>query len=143
MNRQVAIVVAVLLILAAGAWALSERLRSQRIDPIVGQQFGWGFIDLGVSTSTQAPTTNVELKIAGIEVPVGTYTGTCFILDGVRWKLLPGELTGAVCDWQNAGKEIGIFDENGALVLKEGVVAEGPTGEPISREGFVPLKKLQ
>ncbi|MEK7068304.1 MAG: hypothetical protein AAB964_00635, partial [Patescibacteria group bacterium] len=65
--------------------------------------------------------------------------GNCFSVAGSSWELLENELTGAICYSAGGGKEIGVFEEGGTLVLKEGEVEEGGAETPGFRGNFAPL----
>ncbi len=122
----------------AGAYIAYLRSQSAlNVEP-VRQEFTWEFIE-GSPRPSGAPTTQVTLSIAGVDVPLGTYVGSCFAIPGSAWELLPNEVTGAICYWAGAGKEIGVFEEDGALVLKEGDIDEGSAEVPGVRGNFVPL----
>src|SRR5262249_8403413 len=121
-------------------WVWYERTRPAPVSAPLKEEFEWSFLDLGVGTSSM-PYTDVSLKIAGIEVPLGRYEGDCFAVAGSQWPLLDTGLSGAVCEWQNAGQEIGVFEQNGALVLEQGDVAGGDADTPGTRTNFVDLKK--
>ena len=69
----------------AGAWVLYERSHTAPSGPLK-EEFEWSFVDLGVGTSS-TPITDVSLKIAGVEVPLGRYSGTCFAVPGSQWAV--------------------------------------------------------
>jgi len=141
MQTKVAIAIIVLALGVAGGWIWYERTH-QRVDvsPVVNE-FTWSFIDLGVEASTSMPKTQVSLRVAGVEVPLGTFDGKCFAVAGSQWPLLQDELSGAICYWAGGGKEIGVFQQGSNLVLKQGDVDEGDAEHPGTRGNFVPLTK--
>ena len=55
-------------------------------------------------------------------VPLGTFAGNCDIIDGTSQALLQDELSAVVCKQGTTGVEIGIFKDNGQLVLKKGLL---------------------
>jgi len=140
MQNRTALAIAVLI---AGGWIWYSRTH-QTLDSVPLQdEFTWSFIDRGVSATTSMPYTDVSLRIRGVDVPLGTYEGTCFAVAGSQWPLLRGELSGAICYWAGGGKEVGVFEENGSLVLKEGDVDEGDAEHEGFRGNFVPLTRGQ
>ncbi len=140
-NKRVWIVVG-LVVLALAAWALVSRLNATKIDPIVVEQLQWKLVDQGLDADTQATTTRVFLTVAGVDVPVGGYRGTCALVGATSTPLLDGEVSGVICVRDNVGKEVGIFNEGGKLVLKEGDVQLNADGSVISRINFVQREGL-
>lgn len=138
MTPRTATAIIIGVVVLAGAYIAYLRSQSPLNTEPVRQEFAWVFVEAGQRPSG-APTTQVSLKIAGVEVPIGAYVGSCFAIPGSSWELLPGELTGAICYWAGAGKEIGVFEEGGTLVLKEGDIEEGTEETPGIRGNFVPL----
>jgi hypothetical protein len=138
MTPRTAIAVIIGVIVLAGAYVIYARSQSPLNTEPVRQEFEWKFVESGTRPSG-APTTQVTLSVAGVEVPLGIYVGNCFSVAGSQWELLPREVTGAVCHWAGGGTEIGVFEEGGSLVLKEGEV-EGDAETPGTRGNFVPLK---
>lgn len=142
MDSKYAVVGGVLAILAFGAWALVNYLNAQQIDPAVVQELQWKFVDQGVDPDTQGTTTRVFLTIAGVDVLVGGYRGTCQLVGGTTTPLLQDEVSGVVCVRDASGKEIGIFNEGGKLVLKEGDIEFNADGTVISRGNFAEREGL-
>ncbi len=130
-------VVAGLVVLALAAWALASKLNSVKVDPVVVEQLQWKLVDQGIDPDTQGTTTKVFLTVAGVDVPVGGYRGTCALIGATSTPLLEGEVSGVMCVRDNQGKEVGIFTEGGKLVLKEGDVELNADGTIISRSNFV------
>jgi hypothetical protein len=106
------------------------------------QSYAWTFKDKGEEAGTGAPLTEVSLTYGNITKVVGTYQGSCAVIDGATWKLLVGEKSGVICWFAGGGSEIGIFDENGKTVLKVGGVEEGDAETPGSRAQFRTVMSL-
>jgi hypothetical protein len=141
MNTKNAVIVIVVVLVLAGGWIWYQRTHSATVNEPLKQEFAWSFVDLGVDASTSVPKTDVSLRIAGVNVPLGVYDGNCFSVAGSSWQLLSGEVSGAICYWAGGGKEVGVFEEGGKLVLKEGIVDEGDAEHPGSRSDFKLLTK--
>lgn len=140
MSRNTSIALLIIVVLgAAGLWSY-KNYQAQQQEPLK-DQFAWSFIDRGVDPQLQMPQTLVKLAIAGVDVDLGTYSGTCFVVEDSQWELLPNELTGAICYFAGGGTELGIFKEGDVLVLKKGDVEEGDAEQPGFRGNFVPLER--
>lgn len=135
-NKRVWVVVG-LIIVAVAAWFLVSRLNATKVDPVVVEQLQWKLVDQGLDADTQATTTRVFLTVAGVDVPVGGYRGTCAVVGATSTPLLENEVSGIICVRDTTGKEIGIFSEAGTLVLMEGDVELNADGSVISRSNFV------
>ena len=137
MQKNVAVAIAGLVIIAGivfwAFWAYPP------VDEALRDQFSWTFLDLGVDPQLQKPKTQVLLRVAGVDIPVGIYEGSCFNIKGSSWEYLPGEVAGAICWWAGGGHEIGVFEELGALALKEGIIDEGTADGGGFRGNFKPL----
>lgn len=141
MNTKVSIGIIIAALLVAGGYIWYARTHlAAPTSPLV-DEFTWSFLDRGVEASSSIPKTDVALRIAGVDVPLGTYDGSCFAVAGSQWPLLQGEVSGAICYWAGGGREIGVFEEGGKLVLKQGDVDEGDAETPGTRGNFVPLTK--
>lgn len=140
-NKRIWIVVG-LVILALAAWALASHLNNIKVDPVVVEQLQWKLVDQGVDPDTMGTTTRVFLTVAGVDVPVGGYRGTCELVGATSTPLLDGEVSGVICTRGGVGKEVGIFNEGGKLVLKEGDVAISTSTSEISRTNFVQREGL-
>lgn len=138
MEHKTALGVLAILVLIGGTIAYT--MQGTAVDSAVVEQFEWTFIDRGVDASLSAPQTAVNLRIAGVDVPLGTFTGTCFTIKGSSWELLQNELSGAICWWAGGGIELGVFNEGGNLVLKRGEIEEGTAEGGGFRGNFKPLK---
>ena len=69
-----------------------------------------------------APKTTVLLQIDTQKYTVGTYAGTCF--DRHRDEMGDGEISGVRCWWAGGGDDVGVFSEQGKMVLKQRVLDE-------------------
>lgn len=113
-------------------------MRPATAENTLREQFVWRFAD-APSLPQMARRTTVTLRIAGVDLPAGTYEGDCSLVDGQEYPFLPGELSGVVCQSGSAGTEIGIFRENDGLVLKRSPIAEADG----RGTDFVPVTKDQ
>lgn len=129
MNKNVVIAAVIILVMIGGF--LWYRGRSETPAPAAGSNTNatstpsgarWSFTEAGEDAQTGAPLTNVTLEIGGKRYDVGTYVGSCA---EKRDDLLEGEVRAAVCWFAGGGKEIGVFNEDGRVVIKEGDVDEG------------------
>src|ERR1043166_4242595 len=105
MNPKVAagLAVALVALAAAFAWYRNTHPLSATSEPLK-EEFSWSFLDRGVEASTSMPKTDVALRVAGVDVPLGTYDGNCFSVAGSQWPLLRGEVSGAICYFAGGGK---------------------------------------
>ncbi|MES2202824.1 MAG: hypothetical protein V4474_00630 [Patescibacteria group bacterium] len=143
MQLRTALLIVVLLLAAAVGWVWYRNAHtglSPTIEPL-REEFTWSFVDRGVNATTSMPATDVALRVAGVDVPLGTYDGNCFAIAGSQWPLLANELSGAICYFAGGGTEIGVFEEGGKLILKKGDVDEGDAEHAGTRGNFVPLSK--
>jgi hypothetical protein len=94
----------------------------------------WSFEEIPAPDETSGPQTKVTLTAEGNgqKYDVGTYTGSCSVIEASAWQLLENEKTGVICWWAGGGNEIGVFEESGKLVIKTGDTEEA-SGES---EGF-------
>ena len=132
LKYRFSIVVALLIIAIVAAWYFYYKLQSQPApDQTLREQFSWQLSPAPASGA--GPYTVVGLKIADVSVPVGTYAGSC----DDPLTFLPGEISGVICKADGRGTEVGIFMENGRLVLEEAAI------DPQSGRGvnFQPIKK--
>jgi hypothetical protein len=136
-DKRYALAIAVIVVAVLGAWALVAHINSLKVDPEVVQQLQWKIVDQGVDDDTGSSTSRVYLTVAGVDVEVGGYRGTCTLINGTSTPLLPDEVSGVICARNNSGKEVGIFNESGKLVLKEGDVELNADGTFAKRDNFV------
>jgi hypothetical protein len=142
MDNKRMLVIAGLVVLAVAAWLLVRHLNAVKVDPVVVDQLNWKFVSQGVDPDTQGTTTRVYLTVAGVDVSIGGYRGDCRLVDGTSTPLLSGEVSGVICSRGVEGKEIGIFNDGGKLVLKEGDVVLDTKGIITSRTNFVQREGL-
>lgn len=142
MDKKYLITIIGLVVLALAAWALASRLNATKIDPVVVEQLKWKLVDQGVDQDSQGTTTRVFLTVAGVDVPIGGYRGTCALVGATSTPLLEAEVSGVMCVRELSGKEIGIFNEGGKLVLKEGDVELNADGSVITRTNFLQREGL-
>ncbi len=98
--------------------------------------YSWTFKNKGEKKDTGAPLTEVSLTAGGSTRVIGTYEGSCSVIDNKSWKLLPGEKTGVICWFAGGGSEIGVFEESGSVVVKVGSVDEGDAETAGTRGSF-------
>jgi hypothetical protein len=126
----------VLLVVAGAGWYFYQtRVVSETV---LKEQFEWAFSSSTVSATGDRLQTSVNLRIADVDVPVGTFVGNCAEIDGTNWKLLSGELSGIVCIDGEVGVEVGVFEEAGTLVLKRGEIT-GSDPATAERSDFEPI----
>lgn len=113
-------------------------VRDNKTQPASGKWvFNWEMTDAGTDQVTGMPRTKVVVKYGDKIRTVGTYDGSCAEIDGSSWALLENEKTGVICWWAGGGKELGIFEESGNLVLKAGDLDEGSEEVTGFRGNFV------
>lgn len=118
--------VIVLIVVALVAWFGYNSVRSQSlVDQTLREQFVWSLVPAQPDPANPGPRTAINLQIADVHMPLGTYAGNCILIDGKTQAILSGELSGVVCRTSGSGVEIGIFKENDQLVLKKGEIASG------------------
>lgn len=88
----------------------------------------WLFAESAAAGPETPPKTKVIIRTERGLKDVGIYDGTCFDVAGSNWELVSGEISAVICYWAGGGTEIGVFEENGEYVVKEGVIEE-PTEE--------------
>jgi hypothetical protein len=140
MQTKISLAIIAAAILVAGGWVWYERTHLPTDTAPLQEEFDWSFTDLGVSATTSVPETQVSLTVAGVQVPLGSYEGDCFAVAGSAADLLPNELSGAICEWQGKGQEVGVFQQGTGLALMQGTVV-GTNTASLSRTNFVTIKK--
>lgn len=110
---------------------------------VSGEQFTWSFQNVGTEEDTGAPMTAVTLRADGAPYSVGTYQGDCSVIEGTSWELQDNELSGVICWFAGGGTEIGVFREDGELVVKKGELDEGSAETPGVRGNFQALIELK
>lgn len=108
-------------------------------EPAEDPAYVWEFAEAGTDERSQAPLTRVTLAAGGVSYDAGLYTGMCFEMERSPLALLPDELSAAVCWFAGSGTEIGVFEENGRILVRAGVVDEGSAETPPYRGDFAPL----
>ncbi len=127
-----------LVVVALVSWFGYNSVRSQSlVDQTLREQFTWALVPAQPDPVTPGPRTSVNLTITDVTMPLGTYTGNCEIIDGKTQALLENELSGVVCRDSESGIEIGIFRENGQLILKKGTIGSGS----VRGSNFEPIVK--
>ncbi len=127
-----------LIVVALIAWFGYNSVRSQSlVDQTLREQFMWNLVPAQPDPAAPGPRTSINLTIAEVNMPLGTFPGDCKIVDGKSQALLEGELSGVVCMSGETGTEIGIFKENEQLVLKRGDIVTGST----RGSNFTPIVK--
>jgi hypothetical protein len=104
--------------------------------------FLWEFSPVAGNNETGAPRTKVTLSVGGEVREIGTYDGSCLVINGSSWTLAENELTGVICWFAGGGDEVGVFYENGAYVVKHGYLEEGVEGEAGMRGQYEELFSL-
>jgi hypothetical protein len=139
-KRGYALSLGIVLLVVVGliSWFGYNSIRSQSlVDQTLREQFQWTLVPAQPDPQAPGPRTSINLKIADVSMPLGTYAGDCAIIDGKNQALLEGELSSVVCQSNGTGVELGIFKENEQLVLKKGDIATGST----RGSNFVPIVK--
>lgn len=129
MNKALVVGVCILCLVGVGLFVFFARDTTPSSMPSDSSSEGppeisWHFNDLGSDEMTYALNTEVMLEVDGKDYKLGTYTGSCFVIEESAWELLENEITGVICWWAGGGKEIGVFKENGRSVVKIGDIEE-------------------
>ena len=85
----------------------------------------WEFGIMSEDPELGAPMREVSITYKGVKRVVGSYRGSCSIVEESSWPLVEGELTGVICWYAGGGSEVGVFYEDGKRVVKVGVLEEG------------------
>ena len=97
-------------------------------------------------TGGDTPKTSVSVAIDGALYDLGIYTGTCTEIGksgGIDGKgLLANELSAVQCYFAGGGDEIGVFQEDGKVSIKKGMLDEGSEEAPSLRGNFVIFRTL-
>ncbi len=118
------VIVALLIIIGLGGWFAYYISNTQPlVDSTLREQFVWVLTPAAPLPAVPGPRITVSLKIADATLPVGTYTGSCEIIDGKKVEFITNELSGVVCRSGSSGTELGIFkDATGALMIEQGAI---------------------
>ncbi len=120
--KTILIAIAVVVIGGGAWWFLAKEIASA---PTVARapEVSWQYASKG-EDETGTPQTEVSVTISGKTSVVGTYQGSCSSVS----TLADGEVSGTLCWYAGGGKELGVFNENGKWVVKEGDQDEGNSG---------------
>lgn len=99
--------------------------------------YQWRFVDW---SDDEKPQTQVTLVTAGEAHTIGTYDGSCAVMEG---DYLEHEVSKVICWFAGGGHEIGVFEEPGQVVVRVGEVDEGASGVPGFRGNFVLNKVIK
>lgn len=104
---------------------------------VSGSRFAWSFAEMEEDASG-VPSTRVMLTDTtnGKKYDLGARTGSCSTIESSSWTLLAGEQTGVICWFAGGGEELGVFQENGSLIVKAGILEEGTAETPGLRGDF-------
>jgi len=140
MNIKIWVGLIVLLLTMVGAvWLIKTPAPSpENTGPTSGKMvFAWNIKELGENPAApDVPRTSVSITSGGKTYAVGEFEGSCAEIDGTSWALVEGEKTGVICWWAGGGSEAGVFEENGKMVLKVGILEEGSAEIPGFRGNF-------
>ncbi len=133
----VSVVVALLIIIGLGGWFAYYISHTQPlVDDTLRDQFIWHISPGQPLPDKIGPRTVVTLQIADATLPVGTYPGNCTTIDTKTTPLLTDELSGVICRASdNTGDEVGIFKQNGELILKHSTIS----GATARGNNFIPI----
>ncbi len=132
MKKIIWIVVAVLVI--GGLVYAVQRSNTPAVD------VAWAFQEKTPEPMTGAPVVQVTATINGTEYDAGTYNGSCIEID--EENLPAEEAAGIVCWWAGFGDEIGVFVEDGKIIVKHGEIQEGDEGAVPTRGNFTTLFEI-
>lgn len=107
-----------------------------------GRELSWSFAAQPEDAATGMPRTRVTLARGAASYDLGTHDGTCFVVEDSAWTLQAGEVSGAICWFAGGGIELGVFEENGKLVVKKGDVDEGSAEGGGFRGNFAAVRTL-
>lgn len=128
------LVLALFIVVAVGTIAF---VRDTSVPATVGEgMYQWRFVEWG---SDERPQTQVALVTAGKSHTIGTYDGSCAVMEG---DYLQYEVSRVVCWFAGGGHEVGVFEEPGQVVVRVGEVDEGASGIPGFRGNFVLVERL-
>lgn len=136
MNKIIALGIIIIIVSAGGYVYYTSSLPEEKASTVTIEELSWELTEIGENPKTLAPETRVTLKTATQSYDLGVYSGSCSEIADSSWELVPGELIGVICWWAGAGDEIGVFEENGMLVVKVGMLDEGSAETPGFRGNF-------
>lgn len=122
-KNNLLIIIFVLLVAAGGGfyWLVLRKPVKTTPKP---EQISWQFEDMGQDPRSDCRLTKVKLGIGDKIYDLGTYLGADCSAMAVN-LLSKNEISGVVC-WCAGGDEIGVFKENGKLVVKSRGLTESP-----------------
>lgn len=103
---------------------------------VLATDISWSY--QGAKEVGGVPQTAVTLAVKGHSYGIGTYDGSCSPIS----SLLPGEISGTLCYFAGGGTELGIFSENGKVVLKKGTSDEGTEESGPFRGNFQTVQEI-
>ena len=130
-------IVAAILVISAGCVMAYLTYVAQRSPSIIGNaddksvgaigDTRWFIEDIG-GTDTAEPITRVSLLNHDKSKTYfsSAYSGICSVVD--KSNLEVNQISGVACWWAGGGNKVGIFNENGTFVIKEGIMDEGSGG---------------
>lgn len=133
MYKQVTII---LLVVIASVYLSFNYQQKQNPAPIA---ITWSF-ETKEAEGMNPPQTKVTVTVDGKDYDTGTHDGTCASVQPT--ELEAGELSGILCWWAGGGTEMGIFKEEGKMVLKKRNVDEGTAEEVGIKTNFELLLTL-
>jgi hypothetical protein len=98
--------------------------------------YQWHFTQWGTD---EKPQTQVALEYKSKSYTIGTYDGSCAVMDG---DYLQYEKSKVVCWFAGGGHEVGVFEEPGQTVVRVGDVDEGASGVEGFRGNFTLVQRL-
>jgi|SRR3989344_1254172 len=139
-------VLAVLLVVLAGIFYFVDMgtAPGEGMPMETGKQvtYEWRMEGVTDAEGVREAQTYVSLVTMGNEYRIGTFDGSCFVIEESSWTLVENEKSGVICWWAGGGSEIGVFDEGGKLVLKQGSLEEGDAETPGFRGDFQTFLEL-
>lgn len=101
---------------------------SENVSIQAAMDSNWRIESVG-GTDTAEPITRVSLlnKDKSKTYFSSIYSGNCSIVD--QSNLEVGQISGVTCWWAGGGNKVGVFNEYGVFVLKEGLTDEGSGGK--------------
>lgn len=114
--------------------ATGTTVTPENLAEVERQGYGWAFVPDGEEAETGAPMTKVALTVNNVRRELGRFQGTCSRREDA--DLLPDEKSAVLCWFAGGGTELGVFEEDGKLVVKQGVVDEGSAEEDGFRGDF-------
>jgi hypothetical protein len=132
------LVLVVFVVVAAGLIIFKPDAGASAPASTMGEgKYQWRFVEWG---SDEVPQTQVTLLAAGQSHMIGTYDGSCAVMEE---DYLEYEKSKVVCWFAGGGNEIGVFEEPGQVVVRVGEVDEGASGIQGFRGNFTLVKTLR